>query len=32
VYELGEGDSVELGPFQGNGIDLKGSQLAAVYR
>lgn len=32
VYNLAEGDDVEVGPFQGAGIDLKGSPLAAIYR
>jgi hypothetical protein len=32
VYDLGEGDTLEVGPFRGTGIDLRGTQLSAVYR
>lgn len=31
VYNLAEGDALEVGPFQGAGLDLKGSPLSAMY-
>ncbi len=32
VFVMGEDDQVELGPFKGAGLDMKGSALMAIYR
>lgn len=32
VYDLEEDDSVEVGPFRGSGLDLRGSGILAVYQ
>lgn len=32
LYEATEDEAIELGPFKGTGLDLRGSKLLAVYR
>jgi hypothetical protein len=32
VFALGPDDSLELGPFKGNGVDLRSSPIAGIYR